>query len=321
MIVKNLSGKGQTLIPKGIILILSFFLILISANKFNFFIEISDGLTYNQLFERLESVDLISGYLIYLGVAGEPFTYLLFYLFAQISSFLVFNNVLNVFLLFGIFYLFFVNRVNLLVSILLIISNYYILILQYGAIRLKIAVIILIFSEISKNRKRIKLYQFLAGLAHFQISIMIFIDYLYKYFKDKNVKIDKKIFLYGGVIIFTFYSYLSVKINYYFNVNGILFPYKVTLFFLLSIVTLNKLKFASISFLVLFSLALFIGEGRIVLMYYFLIVIHFVKDRNKGILKTIFIILISLYFSFKGFSFANSLFNNFDYFLDDSFKF
>ena len=321
MIVKNVSRKVQTLIFKGIILVLSFFLILISANKFNFFIEISDGLTYNQLFERLESVDLIAGYLIYIGVAAEPFTYLLFYLFAQISSFLVFNNVLNVFLLFGIFYLFFVNRVNLLVSILLIISNYYILILQYGAIRLKIAVIILIFSQISENRKLIKLYQFLAVLAHFQISIMIFIDYLYKYFKDKNVKIDKKIFLYVGVIFFTFSSYLTGKVSYYFSVNGILFPYKVTFFFILSIVTLNKLKFSSISFLVLFPITLFIGEGRILLMYYFLIIIHFVKDRNKGIFKTIFIVLISLYFSFKGIYFANSLFNNFDYFLDDSFKF
>lgn len=321
MIVKNLNGKAQTVYIKVIILIISIFLIFISSSKFDFFIEISDGFTYNQLFESLESVDIISGYLIYSTVAGEPFTYLLFYLFAQISSFLVFNNFLNVFLLFGVFYLFFINRVNLLVSILLIISNYYILILQYGAIRLKIAVIILIFSEISKNRKLIKLYQFLAVLAHFQISIIIIINYLYKYFKDKNVKIDKKIFLYVGVIFFTFSSYLLGKVSYYFNVNGIQFPYKVTLFFLLSIVTLNKLKFSSISFLVLFPLALFIGEGRIVLMYYFLIVIHFVKDRNKGIFKTIFIILISLYFSFKGFSFTNSLFNNFDYFLDDSFKF
>jgi len=321
MIVKNLNEKAQTISIKKIILIISIFLILISSNNFDFFIEISDGFKYNLLFESLESVDLITGYLIYITYAGEPFTYLLFYIFAQLVSFLAFNNILNVFLLFSIFIFFHKNRVNLFIAIPLIVSNYYILLIQYGVIRLKIAIIFLIFSYISKNRYVIQLCRLLSALAHFQVIVLILFNFIYQYFKDKNIKIDKKVTLYSLVILFTFYSYLSGKINYYFNEHGITFPFKVVLFFFFSIATLNKLKFAGISFILLFPLAAVLGEGRIVIMYYFLIIIFFVEDKNKKILSTIFVFLLSLYFSIKGLYFANSLINNFDYFTNDSFKF
>lgn len=232
MIVNNLSGKVQTLTSKGILLIISIFFILLSSSKFDFFIEISDGFKYNQLFESLESVDLIAGYLIYINYAGEPFTYLLFYIFAQLVSFLAFNNILNIFLLFSIFIFFYKNRINLLIAIPLIISNFYILLIQYGAIRLKIAIIFLIFSYISKNRYVIQLCRLLSALAHFQVIILILFNFIYQYFKDKNIKIEKKAILYSLVILITFYSYLSGKINYYFNEHGIIFPFKVVLFFL-----------------------------------------------------------------------------------------
>ena len=321
MIIKNLNYQVQNLFTLGIILIVSILFVLISSNNFDFFIEISDGFVYNQLFESLNDVDLISGYLIYINYAAEPFTFLLFYIFAQFVNFLVFNNCLNALLLFSVFNLFYKNRVSLLISIPFILSNYYILLIQYGAIRLKIAIIFLIISEISENRTLTRLYRSLAVLAHFQIIIIIIFKYLYQYFKDKNVKFDKKIILYIGVFIFTFFSYLSTKINYYFNENGMIFPYKVTLFFLFSLIVLNKVKFATISFLLLFPLAIVLGEGRIVIMYYFLIVIHYIKERNKKILNMVFVIFISLYFSIKGLDFAYSLVNKYDYFTNDTIKF
>jgi hypothetical protein len=321
MIVKNLRGKVQNSITLGLILIGSILVVLITSNNFDFFIEISDGFKYNQLFESLEDVDLISGYLIYIGYAGEPFTYLLFYIFAQFVSFLAFNNILNVLLLFSVFNLFYKHRVNLFISIPLILSNYYILLIQYGVIRLKIAIIFLMFSEISKNRTLTQLYRSLAVLAHFQIFIIIIFNYLYQFVKDKNVKFDTKIILYFCVFFFTFYSYLSSKINYYFSVNGIIFPYKVTLFLLFSMIILNKLKFTAISVLLLFPLALILGEGRIVIMYYFLVIIYFVKDKNKKILDMLFVIFISLYFSIKGLDFANSLIDNYDYFTSETINF
>jgi hypothetical protein len=321
MVVKNFSRKVQTFISNGIILIISIILILISANKFNYFIEISDGFKYNQLFESLESVDLIAGYLIYINYAAEPFSYLLFYTFAQVVNFLAFNNILNALLLFSIFIFFLKNKVNLLFSVPFIISNYYILLIEYGVIRVKIAIIFLLFSYISKNRFFIQVYKILSALAHFQVIILILFDFLYQYFKDKNIKFDKKVILYFLIIFFIFYNYLSNKIYYYFDEHGIIFPFKVVLFFLFSIIILNKVKFAFISFLLLFPLALILGEGRIVMMYYFLIIIQFVKDSNKKTLNMIFVIFISLYFSIKGLDFANSLISNYDYFLSDSLKF
>lgn len=321
MIVKNLSKKTQNLISKGILLFISLILILISANKFNYFVEISDGFVYNQLFESLESVDLIAGYLIYINTAAEPFSYLLFYTFAQLVNFLAFNNILNVLLLFSIFLFFLKNRVNLLIGIPFIISNYYVLLIEYGIIRVKIAIIFLLFSYVSKSRIFTNVFKILSALAHFQVIILILFDFLYQYFKDKNIKINKKVMLYFLLILFIFYNYLSNKIYYYYNEHGIIFPFKVVFFFLFSIMILNKVKFAFISFLLLFPLALVLGEGRIVLMYYFLIIIQFVKSSNKKSSNILFVIFISLYFSIKGLDFANSLISHYDYFLSDSFKF
>lgn len=321
MIVKNFSRKKQNIFSKGILLIISIILILVSANKFNYFIEISDGFVYNHLFESLESVDLIAGYLIYINTAAEPFSYLLFYIFAQVVSFLAFNNILNVLLLFSIFVFFFKNRVNLFVCIPFIISNYYVLLIEYGIIRVKIAIIFLLLSYISKNRIFTNVLKVLSALAHFQVIILILFDFLYQYFKDKNIKFDKKVMVYFLLIFFIFFNYISNKIYYYYNEHGVIFPFKVVLFFVFSIIILNKVKFAFISFILLFPLALVLGEGRIVLMYYFLIIIQFVKSSDKKPLSIIFVIFISLYFSIKGLDFANSLISNYDYFLSDSFKF
>jgi hypothetical protein len=305
--------------------ILSFFLILLFHtlldNLFNAYYKFPDGSRYKFVFETVSNFNFINGYFYFISYTGgsEPISYLLFYIFSIFCNFYFFNILLNTILTFFIFKLFKKYHVNTLYGILFFFTNFYILVLFYGAFRLKIGILFWIISLYTTNIKTQRFFSIVSVLSHFQILIIYINNYLSGLLKSFKITLKlRKIFLYS-ICTFTIILILPIilpKIYYYINYTfGNKLPYKFIVLFLYSFfLILNSKEFFINSIFYLFFVFIF-GDERINILYFFTISLFFILNyKRKSNLSFIFFFVLILYFTIKGIQFSTDMINGIDYF-------
>ena len=117
------------------------------------------------------------------------------------------------------------------------------------------------------------------------------------------------------LIILTFlFEKILGKFLWYFNTE-LYSPIKTILFFIPMIFVVNRLKFLSITFIIFFTLGIFIGEDRIIIILFFLLISEYILYAKRDLIRGVVLIIYCFYFSFKGIDFALSLINKVSYFL------
>ena len=110
--------------------------------------------------------DILNGFAAYKIYTGstEPFSFILFYLFSQVTEFYIANTILNFLLLWVLNNYFTKFGIKVYVWLPLVITNYYILLVGYAVLRLKIGLIFYIIYIYNQNINA----AFLSFLSHFK---------------------------------------------------------------------------------------------------------------------------------------------------------
>ena len=300
----------------GILFSLLGIISFLSAYFLNYYLEISDGVAYSKAYERISDLDIIDGYENFIAYTGgaEPLSFLIFYLFSKFTSIEVFNGILNTVLLFVIFKFLYNQRIKLFIFIPFVITNYYFLILEFTTLRLKIAIIFWILSLLVKTKGKSNLYYLFAFLSHFQLALIFFIRLLVEMLIKKNFKINLNYVIFFLIILTFLFEKILGKFLWYFNTE-LYFPTKTILFFIPMIFVVNRVKFLSITFIVFFSLGVFFGEGRLLILLFFLMISEYLLYAKRDIVRGFVLVIYCFYFSIKGIEFAISLIEKVPYFL------
>lgn len=279
---------------------------------FSGFGEFSDGLNYYNAFNSMANEDVFNGFTAYKIYSGstEPISYIFFYLFSQVTDFYITNTILNFLLLCALNNYFTKFGIKFYVWLPLVITNYYILLVGYAVLRLKIGLIFYIIYIYNQNIGA----AFLSFLSHFQMFIMFFISQI-----NSNKNLIKfsyyKIIFIGSISLIFYLSNIEDKINYYIIMNDIfLFPYKSLFFFIISLFIIKDLKKSLIIYAFILLFIYFFGEGRINLLYFILILDIFIKNNENNILSKVLISISVIYLSIKGLDFGISWSNQENYF-------
>ena len=300
----------------GILFSLLGLISFLSSYVLNYYLEISDGALYSLAYERISGLDLIDGYENFFGYTGgaEPLSFLIFYLFSKFTSIEVSNGILNTVLLFVIFKFLFKQRIKILLFIPFVITNYYFLLLEFTTLRLKIAIIFWILSLLVKTKGKSNLYYLFAFLSHFQMALILFIRLLVEMLIKKKFKINLNYVIFFLIMLTFVFEKILGKFLWYFNTE-LYFPMKTILFFIPMIFVLNRVKFLSITFIVFFSLGVFIGEGRLLILLFFLMISEYLLYAKRDLVRGFVLVIYCFYFSIKGIEFAISLIEKVPYFL------
>ncbi len=278
-----------------------------------------DQLFYRETYSLLSDLDFIKGYKVYflnLG-ATEPIYYLIIWISSHIGIdkdiFIAIANSILTYVALGLLIR---RNVSLLISAIVVLTNYYFWVMYTGAERLKFGFIFLIISLYSiKNLKR---FSTIAVLSHFQTTL-IYIPMLFSYvvksimpiISSKKVRTGSMIIsiltlIFLLVFVVIFYSQILSKVQYYF-INGESHLYKIFLFMLLTIIYAGKkqnIENVVLLFIPLIILTFIVGDERVNMMGYF-IFLYYAVQVNKGI--NMGVLVSSLYFIVKTYFFMDNI--------------
>jgi len=295
-------------------LILPFGVFLLTLYISPYFVN-GDQFHYNKIYNEIPNLDFIPGFLYYHSniASYEPIYYIIVNFFSSFMDRIVFIALSNSILVYTIIRLFEKYKVSILVGSFLILTNYYFIVLYFSAERLKYAFLFLFLFLLSKNNKSKVSFVMLSVTTHIQMFIL----YLAIVFKQIissvqnifiNSKINKKHILYfviATVILVLMQNQILNKFNSYFYNSSLIFPYKILIFFSLSMIyTKNRSEVISIFFILLVSI-LFLGEGRINIYGYF-VFLYYAIQYKKGLNVGIF--LTSSYYFYQTILFINNIF-------------
>jgi hypothetical protein len=305
--------KFQSFIANGF-LILMLGLISLSGSYFlSYFLEITDGAIYLRAYNLISDLDLIDGYeKFFINTGGaEPISFLFFYTFSKFVSIESFNWFLNTVLLFVTFKFLYNQRIKVLIFLPLLITNFYILLLEYGVLRLKIALIFWILSLNTLNKKKSNLFYFLSFLSHFQMALILVIKLLVDIVVKRNIKIKFSFIFFLVILTFLYEKILNKFLLYSSELH---FPFKIVLFFIPMFFVINRIKNLSITFIVFFFVGVIIGEERLIILLFFLLLSEYLLFAKRDLIRGVLLVFYCLYFSVKGIFFAQSLVNGVSYF-------
>jgi hypothetical protein len=114
-------------------------------------------------------------------------------------------------------------------------------------------------------------------------------------------------------LIFAQYDAIREKVIYYAG-EDFTPPYKLIVLSLISLIILDRYKMALIMIGVFLPASLMVGDGRLNIIYFFLIVHEYLCFSRRDIYKSIAIVLCAIYLSAKGIDFAQSLLGGFNFF-------
>jgi hypothetical protein len=262
--------------------------------------------------EAMLDKDLLSGYYEYILITGgsEPISYLIYYLLAQFTSFNMANALLNFTLLIIMHKYFLKYNITIYIWFPFFITNYYFLVLGYVALRLKLAIIFYFYFLLYKNNI---LFILLSFLSHFQIILLLISKFFYKYSGLKLFNLKNILILL--IIIIYFQSTLIDKFNFYYliNLENKNFPFKTIVFFIASIFIIKDIKKIIIIFILMFSSALILGEGRINILYFLVVLDGFITNNKNMLLSKFIFASIIIYLSIKGIDFGINWAQGIDY--------
>jgi len=266
----------------------------------------------------------IHSYLIFKAYTGgaEPISFLLYYLGSSLTiPKIFFDATLNFFLVFYIVKILNIYNISNFSIIILVLTNFYLMVLYLVAERLKISFLFLSIGSYwyLENKRKSVFFYLLSVLSHFQMIILLTSIYtsnlilsLRKFTQTYKFKF-KSLFLFSFIIFILFILYFMAhdailnKVAFYAQ-HGNKSVLKLLIFYLLSLYYAKKINKSliklSIIFLIFSFVILIIGEGRINLFGYMIFLyysLQYKKGLNFGFLIT------SFYYLFKTIIFFESV--------------
>lgn len=285
---------------------------IIGEYIFQDFDNFSDGLNYYNAYVEISRLNLIDGFSTFKIHTGstEPISFGLLYFLSQFLDFHHANIVLNFFLLLILWKYFKNYSVSIYIWLPIVITNYYFLLIGYAVLRLKIAII---FYFAFLYRKKY-IFGLLSIFSHFQMALM--------YIFNAPILLNKKIIFsykfYTSVLIILillFFSNIDDKINHY-MISGEEYKMPIKCFYIgfFSFFVIKDFKKAVTILLLVLMAVIFLGEGRITLIYFLLVFANFMNNPKNNIIARTFMSVSLLYLSIKGIDFGVSWSNQENYF-------
>jgi len=274
-----------------------------------------DQVYYRELYGLLKDLNIEDGYKIYFLKVGatEPLSFLFLWTGSNLD---IEKDILisffNTILAYVIINLLIEWKVSLFIISLIILTNYYFIVMYTGAERLKFAFIFLILSIY--NTQNLKKYLLFAILSHFQ-TLLVYASMFFVFLSKQILTLFKKgvinrniifIIILGVILISLFYMPILNKIEYY-MIYGQVNIYKLLLFMLLTLFYArrkNNLYEVIFLFLFLIIMVSIVGEERVNLIGYFIFLYYALKVK-KGI--NLGVLLTSMYFGIKSYEFMYNI--------------
>lgn len=286
----------------------------------------TDGLIYSNSCTSLESIGLFSGIqnIAYGSAGAEPVSMGLLYGMCYFGfEFSYVNYFTNIILMLAITSIFPTRYFTLI--ILLSITNYYFLLLSFGVYKLKVAATFYFLSHFFYKKRRAWIgFDFLSLLSHVQILPLYFGKWLGNLMGGEIPNIRKirlaLIFFVIGIAAmlfhYEFFAYLLFRLESYGD-SGV-FSWKLILLFIAHVIFFRPTLEAVIFFSMAFGLALIVGDGRLIVLYFLYLVVTISKIlNNEGRLKMstyVYLSSILIYSLFKAIPFVDSLISGISYF-------
>lgn len=197
------------------------------------------------------------------------------------------------------------------IFLVLVLTNYYFIVMLFSAERLKFGFIFLFLALIFSNIKRNILFA-LSILTHAQMAIMLSPYFLAKIFSKQTNFSIKSITAIGGVLLFCgmFYflqDHILLKFIAYSSSNsynfGIFGALKTSIFIILAAISIRSLV-VIVSGIPMVVLAYFLGSERIGMLAFILYAGFVVYHKGK---MDLLLLIVMLYFSYKSFEFIYNI--------------
>jgi hypothetical protein len=271
---------------------------------------------YIKIYENIIKFDILNAYLYYsINLSSlEIIHFILIYLANIIGiSKIIFVSLLNAILSFVILNYLTRKNVYIFISILLVLSNFYILMLYFSAERLKVGMILFIISITYIKKEKIFIFiSFLTVLAHAQF-LLIYLSII----TPKILSKVKRLILYqkttliffitiiiGLILFFILEKHLLNKLNAYSSINSISDLFKIIIFAMPSIYYSKNKKDTIIIFMILTAFIMIIGGERLNIFTY-MIFLYYALQHNRGLNIPIF--LTSIYFLYKSINYISNI--------------
>lgn len=290
-------------------------IVYVAGESFASFFTYSDGQVYATAYELIEGQYLADAYLSFTLTTGsaEPISFLFFYIFSHFVNIFVANTLLNVALILAIFVLLRKKSANLWCWAPFVLTNFYILLLGFGVLRLKIAVLLLVLSWLVQDYRMRWALILAAVLAHFQMILPLAVFLADALVARRHTVALKCVAVLAIALIFAQYDAIREKVIFYAG-EDFTPPYKLIVLSLISLIILDRYKMALIMLGVFLPASLMVGDGRLNIIYFFLIVHEYLCFSRRDIYKSIVIVLCAIYLSAKGIDFSQSLLGGFNFF-------
>ena len=227
----------------------------------------------------------------------------------------LFISFANAFLVYLIVYVSFQNykKWHRHLFMLLVLTNYYLIVLMFAAERLKFAFIFFLLAAFFSNKILKGISAALSILTHSQMLILL-VAYLIRMAIYMKIRLYKKISIivigFAGVsaVVFTLKAHI---LNKYDSISssadvsdvGVMGALKASL--LIVVAALSTRKFDPIVFASpLILAAFFLGSARIVIMVFFMYVAYIITEKKQ---MDIPLFLVLLYFSYKSIDFVQKI--------------
>jgi len=276
-----------------------------------------DQRIYQEIYNYLPDFDLVEGFILYtLNLSSQEFShFLLAWLVSPYVNHTIFIAILNWVFTYVVLSLFQKWGASFSISVTILFTNYYLLVLYFPAERLKFGFLFLALSLIHANSKKSFIFLTLALISHVQTIIFyicLFFSYLVKTLRSK--RLPKLIFVLPFILAIPLYfmsDQLILKFLAYSSAGGgIAGLWKLAVFFLLSIYySKDKVETTSL-FLPLFFAVFLVGGERVNLFGYFLFLyygLQFKGGRNYGVgITSVYYAYGSLIFIFNIFQYGTA---------------
>jgi hypothetical protein len=291
------------------------FIVYVAGESFASFFTYSDGKIYAAAYELIKGQYLADAYLSFTLATGsaEPVSFLFFYMFSQFVDIVVANTLLNVALILALFLLLRKRSANLWCWAPFVLTNFYILLLGFGIMRLKIAVLLLVLSWLVQDHRMRWALILAAVLAHFQMILPLAVFLADALVARRRTATLKYIAVLAIALILSQYDAIREKVMYY---SGEVFtlPYKLIMLSLISLILLDRYKIVLIMFSVFLPISLLVGDGRLNIIYFLLVVHEYLEFSKRNVYRNILLVLCAAYLSVKGIDFAQSLLGGYSFF-------
>lgn len=271
---------------------------------------------YRDVYEALPSYGLIDGFSFYTRwlTSREVVHFFLSWTASHFLSkdlFIAFSNAIFAYVIMSLFQKL---RASIIISFLLLLTNYYFIILYFPAERLKFGFIFLAFSMIYSGRiKHIFGFATLAIISHAQM-IIVYISMLFNLFIKKVLSTLKTgkvsillLFLIPCLIIVSLLVGTQIydKFLSYYGQRGLMDMGKIIIFLILALWYSKKKSETFLIFIPLTIAVFFVGGSRVNLYGYFVFLYYGLQCRggwNLGVLTT------SAYYAYSSIGFVMKIF-------------